>query len=249
VSNTENTITVDRVQPGEKWEFDSEVAVCFDDMLERSIPQHEVMRDLVTKCAIRYATPESWIVDLGTSGGRAIAEIYNCRGERYRYLGCEVSKPMVEEARRRFAGVPSVEIREADVRTEFPTESPVSVYLSVLCLMFVPIDYRQQIVEAVHQGLQPGGAFILIEKILGCSAEIDRSMIEVYHELKREHGYRYEDIDRKSKSLEGVLVPVTAAWNEQLLRQSGFTKIDCFWRWMNFAGWIAVKSGGHEKYG
>jgi len=38
-----------------------------------------------------------------------------------------------------------------------------------------------------------------------------------------------------------VLVPVTAEWNEGLLRQTGFQQVDCFWRWMNFAGWVGVK--------
>jgi tRNA (cmo5U34)-methyltransferase len=38
-------------------------------------------------------------------------------------------------------------------------------------------------------------------------------------------------------------VPVTAGWNEEMLRGAGFQEIDCFWRWLNFAGWVAVKSG------
>ena len=41
--------------------------------------------------------------------------------------------------------------------------------------------------------------------------------------------------------LEGVLVPITAKWNEQLLGSAGFKKIDCFYRYLNFAGWIAIK--------
>ena len=53
--------------------------------------------------------------------------------------------------------------------------------------------------------------------------------------------YTQEEIDRKRLSLEGVLVPVTAAWNEDMLRREGFRNVDCFWRWMNFAAWVAVK--------
>ena len=34
-------------QPGIKWEFDATVTDCFDDMLTRSIPQYDVMRDAV----------------------------------------------------------------------------------------------------------------------------------------------------------------------------------------------------------
>ena len=42
-------------------------------------------------------------------------------------------------------------------------------------------------------------------------------------------------------TLEGVLVPVTARWNEELLHEEGFRSVDCFWRHLNFAGWVAVK--------
>ncbi len=42
-------------------------------------------------------------------------------------------------------------------------------------------------------------------------------------------------------ALEGVQVPVTAKWNEDLLRAAGFRNVECYWRWMNFAAWVAVK--------
>lgn len=42
-------------------------------------------------------------------------------------------------------------------------------------------------------------------------------------------------------TLEGILVPVTARWNEELLHEEGFRSVDCFWRHLNFAGWVAVK--------
>ncbi|MGH3921557.1 MAG: hypothetical protein ACRDS1_01640 [Pseudonocardiaceae bacterium] len=42
--------------------------------------------------------------------------------------------------------------------------------------------------------------------------------------------YTQEEIDRKRLSLEGVLVPVTAKWNVEMLRAAGFQQVDCFWR-------------------
>jgi len=60
------------------------------------------------------------------------------------------------------------------------------------------------------------------------------------YRLKRAN-YTQEEVDRKRASLEGVLVPVTAPWNEDFLRTVGFWHVDCFWRWMNFAGWVAVR--------
>ena len=82
---------------------------------------------------------------------------------------------------------------------------------------------------------------ICVEKILGQGAENDGLFAKVYYAMKSANGYSQEQIDRKRLSLEGVLVPVTAKWNEEMLAWAGFTRVECFWRWMNFAGWIAVR--------
>jgi tRNA (cmo5U34)-methyltransferase len=69
-------------------------------------------------------------------------------------------------------------------------------------------------------------------------------MTELYYGLKRARRYGEDEIERKRLSLEGVLPPVAAEWNEDLLRRAGFEDVECFWRCVNFAGWVAVKSGG-----
>ncbi|MCL4256698.1 MAG: tRNA (cmo5U34)-methyltransferase, partial [Anaerolineae bacterium] len=133
-----------------------------------------------------------------------------------------------------------VVIRQEDLRMRRPVER-ASVVLSVLTLQFTPIEYRQRIVRDVFNGLIQGGAFILVEKVLGATAELDALLVKEYHDLKRTNGYSQEQIDRKRLSLEGVLVPVTARWNEELLIGAGFRQVDAFWRYMNFVGWVAIK--------
>jgi tRNA (cmo5U34)-methyltransferase len=113
--------------------------------------------------------------------------------------------------------------------------------LSILTIQFVPIEYRQEILAKAYDSLVPGGAIILVEKILGFDAHINRTFVDLYYQLKGDNGYTEEQINTKRKSLEGVLVPVTATWNEQLLQESGFKHVDCFWRNLNFAGWVGVK--------
>jgi tRNA (cmo5U34)-methyltransferase len=111
----------------------------------------------------------------------------------------------------------------------------------VLTLQFTPIDYRQRILHDVFRHTVPGGALILVEKILGASTGLGAMMIDLYHAHKTGNGYSVEEVERKRLALEGVLVPVTARWNEELLSGAGFDEVDCFWRWMNFCGWVAVK--------
>jgi tRNA (cmo5U34)-methyltransferase len=230
--------------PGRHWEFDTSVTAVFDDMLRRSIPQYEVMRHAVTDLATRYVKPNTDVVDLGCSLGEALAPLVDRFGADCRYVGVEVSPPMLEAARTRFRrliddGV--VQILDLDLRTGFPRVS-ASVVLSALTIQFTPIEHRLRILENIHASLLTGGAFIFVEKVIGASASLDHDFVELYYEFKRASGYTREEIERKRLSLEGVLVPVTARWNEELLRTVGFRHLDCFWRWMNFAGWIAVKS-------
>ena len=42
---------IDNVVPKEKWEFDENVANCFENMLERSIPNYNFMRNSVALLA------------------------------------------------------------------------------------------------------------------------------------------------------------------------------------------------------
>ena len=216
----------------------------FDDMLQRSIPQYNAMRLVTFEVGRRFVQPGTAIIDMGCSRGQALLPFVSQFGEANDYIGLEISEPMIDAARQYFAYHPHgnrVTIQSADLRRDFPGVTS-SVVLAVLTLQFTPIEYRQQIVRRVYESLAPGGAFILVEKVLGATAKIDDAFVELFLNIKRENGYSDSQIDRKRMSLEGVLVPVTAHWNEELLRQEGFTSVDCFWRHLNFAGWVAVKS-------
>lgn len=227
-----------------KWEFDAEVTGCFEDMLQRSIPQYSVMRDAVTEIGDFFIKDEQVsavdVVDLGCSRGSALAPFAD-RGKRC--IGVEVSEPMLAASRFRFEDeieIGMVDIVPMDLRIDYP-KAATQITLAVLLLQFVPIEYRQQIVYQAYKNTVPGGAFIVVEKILGGTHELDQLMVAMYLEAKARNGYTKEAIDRKRLSLEGVLVPVTAEMNEMFLRRAGFEQVDCFWRWMNFAGWVAVR--------
>ncbi len=233
----------DNVTPKDKWEFDSDVTNCFEDMLERSIPQYDVMRAAVTDLACKYVQYKTDIVDLGASRGDAIEPLVRKFGAYNRYFLIEKSQSMLEVCRNRFKGLIDINlanVMDMDLRTDFPCCN-ASVILSVLTLMFIPINYRQNILMKCYDSLVKDGALIIVEKVLGNSAKIDTMMIELYHNKKQQSGYTSESIERKAMSLEGVLVPLTTKWNEMLLHEAGFKYVDCFWRWMNFAGWIAIK--------
>lgn len=225
-----------------RWEFDAEVTRVFEDMLRRSIPQLDVMRGVIADLAIRYAVPSTSIVDLGASRGDAVAPLVDCRWLSNRFELVEVSKPMADVCRARFANDPRVCVHETDLRRGYPEIASASVTLCVLSLQFTPIQHRQRILRDVFRHTLPGGALILVEKVLGSDAEADEALVSLYHTLKERNGYTRDEIDRKAASLEGVLVPVTARWNEELLQRAGFNTVECVWRCLSFGAWLAVRS-------
>ncbi len=126
------------------------------------------------------------------------------------------------------------------IRTSWP-DGRFDAVFSVLTLQFTPIEYRPHIVEKVYESLRPGGAFLLVEKVIGATASADRGFVELYRKHKHRAGYTLDEIQRKAAALEGVLVPVTDAWNRELLTGAGFRTVDCYWRFLNFAGYLAVR--------
>lgn len=222
-----------------KWEFDENVTNVFQDMLSRSIPNYEAMRKLVFSLGKHFIKEKSNIVDMGCSNGLSIEQfVKECPNNAY-YL-YDVSEPMLQACRDKFKDNPLVFVQNNDLRNGIPTDN-IDLALSILTLQFTPIEYRQNILQDVYDKLNKGGAFIIVEKVLGNSAIIDNLLVKEYYSMKQNNGYTQEQIENKRKSLEGVLVPLTSSFNEHLLSQVGFKYVDCFFRFLNFSGWIAIK--------
>lgn len=233
----------DKVIMNGKWEFNSEVANCFSEMLNRSIPDYSNMRKLVFDIGRKYIKPETTIIDVGCSNGLAIEPFIIQNKENNKYKLFDVSEPMLDLCRNKYkeyreSGI--VDVENFDI-TKGINEKNCSLIMSVLTLQFTPIEYRQKIVDSIYNSLNEGSCFILVEKVLGDYNETNELFVDLYYDMKREHSYTEGQIQNKRKSLEGVLVPITENWNIELLKNAGFKKIDCFWKYLNFCGIIAIK--------
>lgn len=227
----------DEVMAGDKWEFNADVTEVFDDMLSRSIPDYEGMRRTTTELALQFAQKGTDIIDLGCSRGAALKPIIKALGKDNSYVGIEVSEPMLEAAKQE---IPEAYVQHFDLRDDYPNVR-ASVTLAVLTLQFIPIEYRQRIVADAYKKTVQGGIFLLVEKVLGENNVSNQIFIDTYLARKGENGYTREQIANKRKSLEGVLVPITANWNINMMERAGFKHVDCYWRQLNFSAWFGIK--------
>ena len=230
--------------PGERWAFDDTVTEVFDDMLRRSIPGYETMRATVDALAERYRRDGTAVLDLGTSRGEGVTNLVRRHSRTTRFVLAESAPAMLRAARDRFTPYVrdgSVDVVECDLARDPVPLCDASVALSVLTLQFVPVEHRQRITREVYDRLREGGAFILVEKTLGTGADGTALLRDLYHAHKRQAGYSPVEIAAKALALEHALVPLTAAANEDLLRQAGFRSVEPVWRCLSFAAWVAVK--------
>lgn len=246
-------MNVDKTIPEGKWEFDESVTAVFDSMLENSIPSYSTMRNLTFELGKTFVKPDTSIIDLGASLGRAIEPFCEfVKGMNVSLVGYEISEPMrAALLANEYLTQHGFMLEKGSFldRTSFKfqhheysllTIAP-SLILSVLTIQFTPIEHRRNVMRNIYNSLVPGGAFLFVEKVIGDTAELDNLMVDTYYAMKSDNGYSEEQIQAKRKSLEGVLVPVSAKWNEDLLHSAGFTHVECFYRHLNFAGWIAIK--------
>lgn len=235
----------DTILPKDKWEFDEEVTKCFPDMLQRSIPDYQTMRALVFTIGERFLTKgqSNQLIDLGCSNGIAVEPFITRYGAHLRYFLADVSKPMLAACRERYQGWVNcglMKIEQMDIAERYPM--PIAnLTLCVLTLQFTPIEYRLQILRNAYEHTIPGGALIIVEKVLGSDSTTNALLTEEYYAFKWRNDYTKEQTDAKRKSLEHVLTPLTVGWNEELLRRAGFPHVECFWRSLNFAGWLAIR--------
>lgn len=230
----------DQIVFDKSFKFDELVTSCFGDMLKRSVPEHDTMRELVSIVGEKYVKPHTNIVDVGCSWGDAVSPFVQNHADSNGFALYDVSEPMLSVCRDRFSGISSVTVERHDIRDGIDVGN-VSLILSILTVQFTPIEQRHKILKGFYDALNDGGALVYVEKVLGDTTDVNDMLVASYYETKAKNGYTKEQIESKRLSLEGVLVPITAKWNEDLLRKSGFSQVECFWRSLNFAGWVAVK--------
>ena len=134
----------------------------------------------------------------------------------------------------------TVKVLDLDLHDDYPSPQ-ASLTLAVLTLQFIRPERRHLVLRNAFEHTLDGGALIVVEKVRGASAKVDAMLSRLYDDLKRANGYTQEEIERKRLSLDGVMVPITADQNVGMLHDAGFADVECFWRALNFAAWVAVK--------
>ncbi len=225
------------------FEFSAAVARVFPDMLRRSIPGYGQTLDAIGMLARRHVGDGGRCYDLGCSLGAAtLAMRHGIRARDCRIVAVDNAPAMVARCREIVAaddGEVPVEVVAADLR-DVPIEDASLVVMNYT-LQFLPPDERASTLRRIADGLRPGGALVLSEKVAHEDAVFDAALIDLHHDFKRRNAYSEMEIAAKRAALEKVLIPDSVPAHLERLREAGFAHAGVWLRWFNFVSLLAIR--------
>ncbi|PID74368.1 MAG: carboxy-S-adenosyl-L-methionine synthase CmoA [Desulfobacterales bacterium] len=233
---------VDRVE--EDFDFNHRVAEVFDDMLDRSVPCYRQVIQASAELLGRFVKPGDVVYDLGCSTGTSLLEYARLLQDRQlQFIGVDNSAAMLEKAQLKaelHGKGETISFLLEDI-THFNQPGAGAIILHYT-LQFIRPLLREAFIQGLYQSLRPGGLLLVSEKVLSHHGRINRVYIDVYHDFKRSKGYSELEIAKKREALENILIPFSIEENRDLLKRCGFTSVETYFQWFNFASFAALKS-------
>ena len=222
--------------------FGAETTAVFDDMLHRSVPFYDEIQRMLVELATDFAVDGTNVYDLGCSTGATLLSLSQLERD-VTFIGIDNSEAMLARADETLRGSKMDRrfvLHQQDLHQHLVIEN-ASVVVMSLTLQFVRPLYRERVLRTIHEGLNPQGCLLLIEKVLEEQTLINRLFVKHYYDFKRRNGYADIEIAQKREALENVLIPYRLEENREMLRAVGFQHPEIFFKWYNFCGILAVR--------
>lgn len=223
-----------------KFEFDEAVASVFDDMLSRSVPFYDEVRKLIVSLILKEQKEGLKILDLGSSTAKFLLDLHTKMDVKMQLKGLDNSQAMLDRAEQKCQAFGAdITLELADMLSyDYVDED---IIIANYTLQFIRPMQRLELVKDLFSGLKEDGMFIFSEKVVFEDKVLDKEMIDIYYEYKKEQGYSEYEIAQKREALENVLIPFTIKENIQMCKDAGFTKVETVFQWANFVTFVVKK--------
>lgn len=223
--------------PASGWTFGGDVWRSFDRHIRASVPGYAEVQQAIVELAAEFASEPATLCDLGCSTGtltRRLAERYPSAD----VLGIDHEPAMIAAA---------VKLNREWGRylcADLETVSLPRISFASACytLMFLPGSARLPFAKKLYQALEPGGAFVLAEKVRRRDPTAEARCRDDHLAFKLRQGLTPRQIELKARSLRGSLEPWFEDENPVLLRRAGFAEVRLLARHTCFDTWLARRA-------
>ena len=160
------------------------------------------------------------ILDLGTGDGRLLA-IVRREHPQTEAMAVDFSPAMLEAARKRFAGEPSVSVISHNLDAVLPAVGKFDAVISCFAIHHLVHERKRALYLEIYDRLNSGGVFCNLEHVASPTPRLHQDFLERI-------GFTVETEDPSNKLLD---VETQLGW----LREIGFVDVDCAWKWRELA--------------
>lgn len=214
-------------------------------MISRSVPGYGAMLAMIELMAGKFGVENTHVYDLGCSLGAGTFRMQKRLPRSCKIHAVDNSPAMVGKLREKIADSTSqatscpIVVHEADIQDVEITQA--SLVVLNLTLQFLPLAERAKLLQRAADGMNPGGALLLSEKICFEDAAEQELMTVLHHDFKRANGYSDLEIAQKRTALENTLIPETLETHTSRLKSVGFQDVMLWFQCFNFVSILAVK--------
>lgn len=168
------------------------------------------------------------VLDLGTGDGRLLA-LVKLSNPSTEGVALDFSDPMIEQAKKRFAGDSKVSVVKHDFSLPLPDEQlgRFDAIVSSLAIHHLPHPRKKQLYSEIFNLLNPKGVFCNLEHVSSATKNLHWKFLEAIGWTPQ-----MEDPSNKLLNVETQL---------QWLRKIGFVDVDCTWKWLELALLVGIK--------
>ncbi len=210
--------------------FDAESSV-YDEVIERIIPGY-VEQNVALLDAIPLAAERRFrAADLGIGTGRLAALVLE-RFPNADLVGYDISSGMLEQSAEALSEYGTrVRLARADL-ADIEFAGPFELVISGLAIHHLEDETKRNLFRRVLEALEPGGAFLVREVVLGDTEEETERLHAEWRAFIRENGLDDAEV---LAAHEDEDVPAPLGAQLEWLREAGFEDVRVHWRRMNFA--------------
>jgi len=221
--------------------FNTEVAQVFADMVKRSVPGYGTVIALTGVIARHYAQAGSLLYDLGCSlGASSLVMQHHLEQTDCQIIAVDNSEAMLDKLRLNIRHADNIlpvcaDIRDIEIKN-------ASVVVLNYTLQFLPVNQRRELIEKIYHGLLPGGVLVLSEKVLFDNSNKQELFVNLHHDFKKANGYSDLEVSQKRSALENTLITESVSTHRQRLLDAGFSTAETWFQCLNFCSFLAEKA-------
>ena len=180
------------------------------------------------------------ILDLGAGTG-LLSWFWYRHFPNAKYVLVDIADEMLNVAKRRFNGLDQVSYQSMDYTNDLPNEA-FDCMISALSIHHLEQQQKAVLFKRIYEKLPLDGIFVNYDQFCSDSAEINRYYNTYWEKQIEQSGLSKLDFERWQERRK-LDKECSVAEEIKMLKESGFTTVECIYVYQKFAVIIAKKEG------